>query len=34
MNFGYTKQVGGHLKIYSEPGQGTTVKVYLPRAEA
>ncbi|CAN5368777.1 hypothetical protein BH10PSE6_BH10PSE6_29940 [soil metagenome] len=32
MTFGYAKQVGGHLKIYSEVGHGTTVKVYLPRA--
>jgi PAS domain S-box-containing protein len=32
MVYGFARQSGGHVRIYSEDGQGTTVKMYLPRA--
>lgn len=33
MIYGFMRQIGGHIEIYSEQGQGTTVKLYVPKAD-
>ena len=33
MIYGFTKQSGGHMRLYSEPGEGTVVQLYLPASD-
>src|SRR4029078_11317144 len=34
MVYGFVKQSGGHVTIYSEPGHGTNINLYFPRSDA
>lgn len=34
MVYGFIRQSGGHARIYSEPGSGSTIRLYLPRVDS